>query len=151
MASSDGDAACNGGATSVPVLTGEELSFVIYISNTTGSVATDARFQDDLDDVTADFFEFQSDAFGGGQGIQWATTGSGTSTKAQIKAALNTGTALTNAFDGSTGSNEFCGIDTGVSPDVLICGGDSGSPNNDQVDIAADDTFAVMFNAKKRD
>ncbi len=151
LASSDADAACNGGSSSLSVPTGVLYTFVIYISNTTGSAATDIRFQDNIDDVSADYFEFQPNGFAAGQGMQWATTGSGTSTKAQIKTALNAGTPLSNAFDGSTGTNEYCGINTGVSPDQLICGGDAVSPNNDQIDVAAGDTFAMMFNFIKRD
>ncbi len=151
LASSDADADCNGGVTSLSVPTGVIYTFVIYVSNTSAFAVTDIRFQDDIDDVAADYFEFQINTFAAGQGLQWATTGSGTSNKAQIKSALNTGTALSNAFDGSTGTNEYCGIDTGGSPDQLICGGDASSPNNDSVDVAAGDTFAIMFNIIKRD
>ena len=150
LASSDSDAACNA-TTSTAVLTGTELVFVVYVDNTTTTNATDVRFQDDIDDVTADYFEFQSNEFGAGQGITIATGIATAATKATIWTALTGGTALTNAFDGGAAVNEYCGIDTAVSPDQLICGGDAVSPDNDQVDIANSTITAVKFHVIKRD
>lgn len=150
LASSDSDAACNT-TSSVSVPTGTELVFVIYVSNATGIAANDIRFQDNIDDVTADYFEFQANKFAASQGIMWATRAATGATKANIWTALSTGTALTNAFDGSTGANEYCGINTGVSPDQMICGGDTVSPNNDQVNVSSDQVFAVKFHVIKRD
>lgn len=151
LASSDADATCNSGATSVSVPTGTELVFVIYLSNSTAIAANDIRFQDNIDDAAADYFEFQTNKFAASQGIMWATRAATGSTKANIWTALTTGTAATNAFDGSTGANEYCGIDTGVSPDQMICGGNTVSPNNDAVNVTADQVFAVKFHVIKRD
>ncbi len=151
LTSSDSDAACNGGATSVSVPTGTELVFVIYVPNSTAVTANDIRFQDNIDDVTADYFEFQPNEFAASQGIAWATRAVTGATKANIWTALSTPTNVTNAFDGSTGTNEYCGIDTTLSPDQLICGGDASSPDNDQVDVATDTLFAIKFHVIKRD
>ena len=151
LASSDADGACNSGTTSVSVPTGTELVFAIYVPNTTAISAPDIRFQDNIDDVATDYFEFQANEFAASTGIAWATRAATGATKANIWTALASPTNLTNAFDGSTGSNEYCGIDTSASPDQLICGGDASSPNNDQVDVAADTLFAIKFHVIKRD
>lgn len=153
LASQPADAACNSSATSTAVLTGTEVVFVIYVDNTTSINANNVRFQDAIDDITAgpDYFEFQTDTFAAGKGIMIAT-GIGTgSSKAAIWTALSSGTSLTNALDGSTGTNEYCGIDTTVSPDLLTCGGDASSPNNDQVDITNSTITAIKFHVIKRD
>ncbi len=151
LASSDSDGTCNGGATTVSVPTGTELVFAIYVANTTAISATDIRFQDNIDDVATDYFEFQPNAFAAATGIAWATRAATGATKVNIWTALATPANLTNAFDGSTGSNEYCGIDTTASPDQLICGGDAVSPDNDQVDVTADTLFAIKFHVIKRD
>ena len=95
IASSDSDAAC-GGVTTAAVLTGTELVFVIYVNNTTAINATDVRFEDSIDDVTAgpDYFEFQTATFGATDGIMIDTGIATASTKADIWTALTTGTAL---------------------------------------------------------
>lgn len=151
LASQPADGSCNGGATSAAVLTGTELVFVIYVDNTTSINAANVRFQDSIDDVAADYFEFKPDEFGAGQGIMIATAIPSGSTKAAIWTALSGGTALTNAFDGNTGTNEYCGINTAASPDVLTCGGDAVSPNNDQLDITNSSITAIKFHVIKRD
>lgn len=151
LASSDSDAACNGGANSISVPTGTTLRFVIYVANTAAVTASDIRFVDNIDDVAVDYFEFQANTYGAGQGIMWGTRAATGATKANIYTAVTGGTAVTNALDGSTQVNEYAGIDTAVSPDVLYVGGDASSPDNDQVDVAADTVFAVTFDVIKRD
>ncbi len=138
LASDDADAACNS-TTTVSVPAGRTIKFLIYVDNTTGVSATDVRFQDMLDDTG---FTYTAAS------IKWATAATG-ATKAAIFTAANTGTALTDAFDGSTGSNEYAGIDTGVSPDNLTVGGNAVSPDNDTVNIAANTVFAIVFTAVK--
>jgi hypothetical protein len=152
LASSDGDGACNGGLATVNVPVGAEVVFVIYVSNPTGITASDIRFQDAIRDVTtgSDYFAFQTNEFAAGQGIMWATRAATGATKANIWTALSSGTALTNAVDGDTGTNEYCGIDTTVSPDLLTCGGTGAVGSNDQVNIANDQLFAVKFHVTKQ-
>ncbi len=60
-----------------------------------------------------------------------------------------TTTARSDAFDGDTGSDEFTGINTGLSPDNLTAGGDGGAGNNDTINIPANKTFAIRFQATK--
>jgi len=150
LASSDSDALC-GGTNSINVPTGTRLTFVIYVDNTAAVQASDVRFRDDIDDVSADYFEFQTATYGASQGIMWGTRASAAADKNNIYTAATTGTAQTNALDGSTQVNEYAGIDTTTSPDELYVGGDASSPDNDQVDIAATTVFAVSFDVIKRD
>ncbi len=152
LASSDSDALC-GSTNSINVPTGTLLTFVIYVDNTSTVQATDVRFRDDIDDVAADYFEFQTTTYGSApdRGIMWGTRASAAADKNNIYTAATTGTAQTNALDGSTQVNEYAGIDTTTSPDELYVGGDASSPDNDQVDIAASTVFAVSFDVIKRD
>ncbi len=141
LASDDSDAACNSTNT-VSVPAGQTIKFLIYVDNSTGVSATDIRFQDLLDDAGSGFTYTAAS-------IKWGTRASAGATKANISTAANGGTALSDAYDGSTVLNEYAGIDTGVSPDNLTVGGDASSPDNDQVDVAANTVFAVVFTAVK--
>ncbi len=139
LASDDLDPACNSTA-SVSVPAGRSLKFLIYVNNSTGVSATDVRFQDLLDDVGFTY------AVGS---LKWGTRASAGATKSNIFTVADGGTALTDAFDGSTGSNEYAGINTAVSPDNLTVGGNAVSPDNDTVNIAAGTVFAIVFIAVK--
>ena len=154
LASSDSDAAC-GGTNTVAVLTGMRLTFVIYVDNTTAIVASDVRFTDSIDDVAADYFQFQTQfALAGcaaGEGMAFDATVATGGTKAAIRTAAIAGTCLTNALDGAAQLNEYAGINTGVSPDVLYVGGDAVAPDNDQVDIPANTVWSVAFDVIKLD
>ena len=150
LASSDSDAAC-GGTNTVAILTGTRLTFVIYIDNTTAITATDVRFTDDIDDVAADYFQFALAGCAAGEGMAFDATVATGGTKAAIRTAAIAGTCLTNALDGAAQLNEYAGINTGVSPDVLYVGGDAVAPDNDQVDIPANTVWSVAFDVIKLD
>lgn len=139
LASDDLDPTCNSTA-SVSVPAGRSLKFLIYVNNSTGVSAADVRFQDLLDDAGFTY------AVGS---LKWGTRASAGATKANIFTVADGGTALTDAFDGSTGSNEYAGINTAVSPDNLTVGGNAVSPDNDTVNIAAGTVFAIVFTAVK--
>jgi uncharacterized repeat protein (TIGR01451 family) len=148
LATDNADATCNGGATAVSVPAGTQLDFVIYVKNTSAITATNVRFRDLIRDVTAgaDYFTYSVGT------IQYDNSqDAATSTLADIYTAVSSGTAQTDAFDGSTQVDEFCAIDTTVSPDNLLCGGDASSPDNDQIDLIADRTFAIIFRVTKTD
>ncbi len=149
IASSDSDAAC-GGTNTVAVLTGTRLTFVIYVDNTTAIAASNIRITDSITDAAPDYFQFVTDTYGVGQGLAFGTTVTA-DTKANIYAAATGGTALTNALDGAAQVNEYAGIDTAATPDVLYVGGDAVSPDNDQVDVAATTVWAITFDAVKLD
>ena len=151
LASQPADGACNSGATSIAILTGTEVVFVVYVDNSTTINATNVRFQDSIDDVTSDYFEFQPNEFAPTQGIIIDSGIASGSSKAAIWTALASGSALTNAFDGSSQVNEYCGIDTAASPDLLTCGGDASSPDNDELDISGNTITAIKFHVIKRD
>lgn len=152
IASSDSDAAC-GGTNTVAVLTGTRLTFVIYVDNTTAINATDVRFTDSIDDVAADYFQFQTQFSGcaAGEGMRFDNTVATGGTKAAIYTAATAGTCLTNALDGGAAANEYAGIDTAVSPDVLYVGGDAVAPDNDQVDIPGNTIWSIAFDVIKLD
>jgi hypothetical protein len=115
---------------------------VIYVDNTTAIVATDVRFTDDIDDVAADYFQFQTQfSLGGcaaGEGMAFDNTVATGGTKAAIRTAAIAGTCLSNALDGGAAVNEYVG-------------GDAVAPDNDQVDIPANTVWSIAFDVIKLD
>ncbi len=155
IASSDSDAAC-GGTSSVSVLTGTKLTFVLYVDNTTAISATDVRFVDNIDDDSGagDYFQFQTQftiaGCAAGQGMAFGTRASAGADKNNIYTAATGGTCLTNALDGSTQVDEYAGV-SGASPAVLSVGGDASSPDNDRVDVTNGQVWAIAFDVIKLD
>jgi hypothetical protein len=157
LASSPADGGCNGGATTVSVLTGTRLTMVIYVDNTTVITGSDIRFIDNVDDDSGagDYFQFQTQfttnaACLAGQGLSFGTLVSTGATIADIYNAATGGTCLTNALDGAAQVNEYAGI-SGTNPAVLEVGGDNASPDNDQVNVAGDTIWAIAFDVIKLD
>jgi len=140
LASTPSDASCNGGATSITVASGTQLSFLIFVRNATDTALSDVRFQDALD-VTATGFTYV--------GTILRTPNDGTApasnaTLAQIVAAA--ATAQTDAFDGATQVDEFAGYGS----NTLKVGNTGVAGENDTLSVPANKTFAVRFQATKK-
>ena len=142
LASIPSDAACNGGATLTNVPAGSAVQFLIFVRNVMAVDAADVRFQDLLDDGA---FTFQAGTLKRTPPVIGAP--SDVATAAAIFAAANT--AQTDAFDGDVSTDEFAGVDTSVSPDNLLIGGNGGVGQNDTLTIPAHKSFGLRFGAVK--
>ncbi len=141
LASRPAKADCNSGATTTVVPVGITIYFLIYVSNVSNTVASNGRITDQLDDSNFTYIPntLQSTA----TGLEPAATAS------SIDIFNATTAARSDAFDGDTGSDEFTGINTNVSPDNLTAGGNGGVGSNDTINIPANKTFAIRFQATK--
>lgn len=135
LASSNADATCNSGATSVIVPAGTTLKFLIYVKNTTDLAIADLRFRDYLDDTN---FVYTAAS------IKRVPSGSEPADTAAVSAiytSANGGTAQTDAVSNA----DDAGINTAAAPDDLTVG----AASNATVSVPAHKTFAVLFTAVK--
>jgi uncharacterized repeat protein (TIGR01451 family) len=138
LASSPADAACNASATTVTVAAGTQLKFVIFVKNATDLALSDVRFQDALD-VTATGFTYVAGT------LKHDATQLDSATSAQIYAAVDIGTADTDAVD--VGGTNYASI-TGAPASNITVGAVVGQVNA-ALNVNARRTFALEFQARK--
>jgi hypothetical protein len=143
LASMPADAACNGSATLIVVPSNTQLKFVIFVKNSTGLALTDVRFQDLLDITAVTGFTYVAGTLR--HDVNNAAVPD-TATSAQIYAAVDAGTADTDAVD--TGGTNYSSVTSAGNTATITVGAVTGQVNQ-TVTINANRVFALEFQARK--
>ena len=143
LASIPADATCNASATTVTVPVGTQLTFLIFVRNTTAVAVTDMRFQDLLDDSAAGFTYVAASLK--------RTPNDGTAPSDVAALATIMAAAATAQTDALGGPDDFMSItdsDADTLLDKLTVGAVAGQANT-SLGFPANKTFGVVFQASK--
>jgi hypothetical protein len=138
LASSDGDAACNGGLLIADVPAGTALQFMIYIENPSTVQLTDISFEDVVDTSGTGFTVVADPNI---NTLASAQTVIAAPTKDDLQADCTSGKIAT------PGNDEASWTAGGATGTLNI--GTSGVALDAQVDLPAGEIFAVCFDATK--
>ena len=137
LASSDSSPACNT-INDTTITQGTTLTFVVYVANESSITLNDVRFNDLLDSTVGDGFTYVADSLSYGQAVavpSWVN--------ARATAFTNINATFDDAAD--AGDPVFYNVAAPTFPTIFV-GGTGVAGNNDTVNLAAGEIFAIAFN-----